>query len=74
MVIFGVTLVWSFTNLKCSTNGWPWRSELADHLHAALPWSHAGELDALVGLVALDAAEPSRGNRNATRRGDIRRR
>ena len=57
MVIFGVTLVLSFTNLKCSTKGWRLEVHLAGHAHAARLGLDAGELDAVVGRVALDPAE-----------------
>ena len=58
MVIFGVTLLCAFTNLKCSMNGWSVKSTLPDDADAARLGLDAGELDALLGLVSLDARKP----------------
>ena len=53
MVIFAVTLVWSFTKRRTGDRS----VQLAGHLHAARLGLDAGELGALRGLVAFGAAE-----------------
>ena len=58
MVIFGVTLVLALRNLKCSSIGWSaGKSILADHAQRLGLGLDALELDALVGLVDLDARQ-----------------
>ena len=53
VVIFAVTLVWSFTKRRTGDRS----VQLAGHLHAARLGLDAGELDALRGVVAFGAAE-----------------
>ena len=57
MVIFGVTLVCVLQEPEVVEEGVAVEVQLAGHLHAARLGLHAGELDALLGLVALGAAE-----------------
>ena len=58
MVIFGVTLVLAFRNLKCSSIGWSaGKVELARDLQALGLGLHAVELDAVVEHDALAARE-----------------
>ena len=56
-MIFGVRLVCAATNLKCSSIGWPEKPSLPVTLQALVAGGHAGEGDAGVHDVLLDAVE-----------------